>query len=87
MLAGSDYQQQIIQANSFARFRIVLEGLYCGRIDQIINYSINGQHNFQLLVEAEVELVALQISKPNLKLSYSDEVSDMLLKDNFVLKN
>lgn len=44
-------------------------------------------HCFQLLVEAEVELVSLTISKTSLRMGYLDDVTEILLKDSFILKN
>lgn len=42
---------------------------------------------FQLLIEADVELVSLNISKNSLKMAYLDDINEILLKDSFVLKN
>jgi hypothetical protein len=44
-------------------------------------------HTFQLLLEADVELVSLSISKNSLKMIYLDDVNELLLKDSFILKN
>ena len=66
---------------------MVFNAQSCGKFECTLSYTINGAHCFQLLVEAEVELVSLSISKTSLKMGYLDDVTEILLKDSFVLKN
>jgi hypothetical protein len=66
---------QIISQNGAARFRIIFNALYCGKFESTLSYTINGVHTFHLLVEADVELVSLNISKNSLKMAYLDDIN------------
>lgn len=87
MLAGTDYGEQIISSHSLATFGINLFAKECGKFEKAITYTINKVHEFQFLVEAEIELAALTINKNVLKMSYLDDLTEMFLKDSLMLKN
>jgi len=54
MLQQTDFEPQIIPAQSAGRFKIAFQALLCGKFETILSYIINSTHNFQLLVSAEV---------------------------------
>lgn len=70
-----------------SKFKIVLFPKSCGEFESLIDYTINSVHHFRFLVQAEIELVTLNLSKFNLKLNYQDDAKDMLLSDFFDLTN
>lgn len=77
----------MIGQNGAARLRVAFNAQSCGKFECTLSYTINGAHSFQLLVEAEVELVVLNISKTSLRMGYLDDITEILLKDSFILKN
>jgi hypothetical protein len=87
MLQNTDYQPQVIVSGGQGKFKIAFSALQCGKFEALIPYSINQIHTFQLLVEADIELVALTINKPCLKMGYLDDMVDILMRDSFTLKN
>ena len=86
MIDQSDFEPQIVPAQAAGRFKIIFNASTCGKFETVLNYTLNNIHSFQLLVTAEVELVTLIPSKNYLKMSFEDE-HDLLLSDNFCLKN
>jgi len=86
-VSETDFQPQIISPNGVAKFKIIFNALSCGKYSTTLSYTINKMHTFQLLLEADVELVSLSISKNSLKMIYLDDVNELLLKDSFILKN
>jgi hypothetical protein len=74
-LGETDFEPQVIGQNGAARLKVVFSAQSCGKFESTLSYTINGVHCFQLLVEAEVELVSLSISKTSLRMAYLDDVT------------
>ena len=78
MIEESDFEPQIVPAQAAGRFKIKINALVCGKFENILTYTLNNMHSFQLLVTAEVELVTLFPSKNCLKMIYENQ-HDLLL--------
>ena len=86
-LSETECQAQILPGKTKCKFEVALWPKEIGHFESLVEYCINTSHFFKFLVQAEVELVTLNISKHNLKMAYQDDSNDMHLSDSFDLTN
>ncbi|EWS70940.1 flagellar associated protein, putative (macronuclear) [Tetrahymena thermophila SB210] len=86
-LQGSYQTLQIIPPSQVAGFDVVLKNNTLGQFRNNVKYIINEQHAFEFQVIADIQLVKLELSRVQIKMSFFEDNHEMITKETLKLTN